>query len=79
MRNFLSTLGETRGIIFTIIVVATSIAAALTAEVTVSHLVGRVEKLESDLGAARAKIAALTASQSKLSTSIDTPIARSDR
>jgi hypothetical protein len=60
MRNFLGTLGKTPGNVATIIVVAISIAAALTVAVVISSLIARVEKLESGLGTAQAKIVELT-------------------
>jgi hypothetical protein len=47
------------------------IAAALTGAVVVAGLAGRVEKLESDLGTAQAKIVELTASLSRLSANVD--------
>jgi len=55
-----------------IVVVALSATAALTAAVAVSSLVARIEKLESDLGRAQTKLVELTASQSRLSASVDT-------
>jgi septal ring factor EnvC (AmiA/AmiB activator) len=67
--NFIGTPGKAPG---TIIAIAASIAAALTAVVLVSSLIARIEKLETDLQTAQAKIVELTASQSRLSTSIDT-------
>jgi hypothetical protein len=55
----------------TIVAIAILIVAALGGAVVVSSLIGRIEKLESDLGKAQAGIVALAASQSKLSASID--------
>jgi hypothetical protein len=72
MRNFIGTLGRASGNVAAIIAIAASIAAALTVAVVVSGLIDRVEKLESDVGTAQAKIAELTKSQTRLSASIDT-------
>jgi prefoldin subunit 5 len=72
MRNFIGTLGRASGNLAAIIAIAASIAAALTVAVVVSGLIDRVEKLESDVGTAQAKIAELTKSQTRLSASIDT-------
>ena len=69
MFNFIGARGNTPG---TIIPIAAFIAAGLTAAVVVSTLIARVEKLETDLQTAQAKIVELTASQSRLSASIDT-------
>ena len=71
MRNFVGILGRAPGHVAATIAIAASIAAALTIAVVVSGLVNRVEKLESDLGAAQAKIAELTKSQTRMSASID--------
>jgi mannitol-specific phosphotransferase system IIBC component len=77
MRNFVGTLGRAPGNVaavihgFRIIAIAVSVAAALTLAFVVSAVISRVEKLESDLGTAQAKIAELTASQIRLSASID--------
>jgi hypothetical protein len=72
MRSFLGRLRSAPDKVAMIVVVAMSITAALTAAVVVSSLVGRVERLESDLGRAQTKLAELTASQSRLSASVDT-------
>ena len=72
MQNFLGTLRKAPANVAMIIAVAASTAAALTAAVAASSLVSRVEKLESDLGRAQSKLVELTASQSRLSASIDT-------
>jgi hypothetical protein len=69
MSNFIGARGKALG---TIIAIAASIAAALTAAVVVSRLISRVEKLEADLQTAQTRIVELTASQSRLSASIDT-------
>jgi mannitol-specific phosphotransferase system IIBC component len=69
MSNFIGRPGKAPG---TMIAIAASIATALTAAVVVSSLIARVEKLESDLRTAQANIVELTASQSRLSASIDT-------
>jgi hypothetical protein len=66
MRNFLAMLTRASGV-----ALATLIVAALGGAVVVSSLIGRIEKLESDLGKAQARIVELAASQSKLSASID--------
>jgi len=70
MHNFLATLGRASGVA-TIIALATLIVVALAGAVVISSLIGRVEKLESDLGTAQARIVELAASQSKLNASID--------
>ena len=72
MRNFIGAPGKAPGNVATMIAIAASIAAALTAAVVVSSLIARVERLESGLRTAQAKIVELTASQSGLSASIDT-------
>jgi len=72
MPNFLGTLRKASGKVAVIIAVAISATAALTAAVVVSSLVARIEKLESDLGRAQTKLVELTASQSRLSASVDT-------
>jgi len=72
MPNFLGRLRSTPGKVAMIVVVALSATAALTAAVAVSSLVARIEKLESDLGRAQTKLVELTASQSRLSASVDT-------
>jgi hypothetical protein len=72
MGDFVGTPGRARGNVAATIAIAASIAAALTIAVVVSGLVDRIEKVESDLGAAQAKIAELTKSQARLSASIDT-------
>src|SRR6266436_3184347 len=63
-------LGRASGVA-TIIALATLVVVALGGAVVISSLIGRVEKLESDLGKAQARIVELAASQSRLSTSID--------
>jgi hypothetical protein len=68
MHNFLAMLTRASGVA-TIIAAATLIVAALSGAVVIWSLIGRVEKLESDLGKAQARIVELTASQS--SASID--------
>jgi hypothetical protein len=72
MRNFIGTPGKAAGNVATVIAIAVSIAAVLTAAVVVSSLTVRVARLESDLRTAQAKIVEFTASQSTLSASIDT-------
>jgi predicted nuclease with TOPRIM domain len=47
------------------------VIGALSGVVVISNLIGRVEKLESDLGRAQARITELAASQSRLNASID--------
>lgn len=68
MRNFIGTPGNAA----TMIAIAASLAAVLTAVVVVSSLTARVDRLESDLRTAQAKIVELAASQSTLSAGIDT-------
>jgi hypothetical protein len=70
MHSFLAMLTRASGVA-TIIALATLIVVALGGAVVISSLIGRVEKLESDLGKAQARIVELAASQSKLSASID--------
>jgi septal ring factor EnvC (AmiA/AmiB activator) len=72
MSNFIGMPGKAPGNVAAIIAIAASIAAGLTAAVVVSSLIARVEKLATDLQTAQAKIVELTASQSRLSASIDT-------
>jgi L-asparagine transporter-like permease len=72
MQSFLGTLRKAPGYVAPIIAVAMSTTAALTAAIVVSSLVGRVEKLESDLARAQTKLVELTAAQSRLNASIDT-------
>jgi hypothetical protein len=72
MQSFLGTLRKAPGYVALIIAVAMSTTAALTAAIVVSSLVGRVEKLESDLARTQTKLVELTAAQSRLSASIDT-------
>ncbi|HEV7982837.1 MAG TPA: hypothetical protein VGP86_08065 [Xanthobacteraceae bacterium] len=72
MQSFLGTLRKAPGYVALIIAVAMSTTAALTAAIVVSSLVGRVEKLESDLARAQTKLVELTAAQSRLNASIDT-------
>jgi hypothetical protein len=67
MLNLLATL---RGVT-TIFALTTLVVAVLSAAVAISSLIGRVEKLELDLGRAQARIVELAASQSKLSAGID--------
>jgi len=67
MHNFLATLRR----VSTIFVLTMLAIAALSGGVVISSLIGRVEKLESDLGRAQARIVELAASQSRLSVSID--------
>jgi hypothetical protein len=70
MHNFLAMLTRASGVA-TIFALATLIVVALGGAVVISSLIGRVEKLESDLGKAQARIVELAASQSKLNASID--------
>jgi hypothetical protein len=70
MRNFLAMLGRASGVA-AIIALATLTVVMLGGAVVISSLIGRVEKLESDVGKAQARIVELTASQSKLGASID--------
>jgi hypothetical protein len=72
MQSFLGTLRKAPGYVALIIAVAMSTTAALTAAIVVSSLVGRVEKLESDLARTQTKLVELTAAQSRLSASTDT-------
>jgi hypothetical protein len=72
MSNFVSMPGRASGNVAAMVAIASSIAAALTAVVVVSSLIARVDRLESDLGTAQAKIVELTASQSRLTATIDT-------
>ena len=67
MHNFLATLRR----VATIFALTMLVIAALSGGVVISSLIGRVEKLESDLGRAQARIVELAASQSRLSLSID--------
>lgn len=64
---FLATLRR----VATIFALTMLVIAALSGGVVISSLIGRVEKLESDLGRAQARIVELAASQSRLSASID--------
>ena len=66
MHNSLAALRRPSGVT-TIIALATLVIAVLSGVVVISSLIGRVEKLESDLGKAQAKIVELAASQSRLS------------
>lgn len=70
MRNFLAALGGASSVA-TITAVATFVVVALSGAFAISSLIGRVEKLESDLTKAQARIVELAASQTKLSASID--------
>jgi predicted PurR-regulated permease PerM len=70
MRDFVATLGRASSVV-TIVALATLVVAVLVGAVVISSLIGRVEKLESDLGKAQARIVALDASQSTPSASID--------
>jgi hypothetical protein len=72
LRIFIDVMRKAPGHVATIVFVAISIAVALTAAAVVASLVGRVERLESDLGTAQAKIVELSASLSRLSTNVDT-------
>ena len=67
MHNFLATLRR----VATIFALTMLVIAALSGGVVISSLIGRVEKLESDLVRAQARIVELAASQSRLSASID--------
>ena len=67
MHNFLPTLRR----VATIFALITLIIAALSGGVVISGLIDRIEKLESELGRAQARIVELAAPQSKLSASID--------
>jgi hypothetical protein len=69
---FIDVTRRTPGRVVTIMSVAISMAVVLAAGVTVTSLIGRVERLESDLGTARLKIDELTASLSRLSANVDT-------
>ena len=70
MRNFLAALGRASGIA-PITAIAALVVVALSGAFAISSLIGRVEKLESDLAKAQAQIVELAASQTKLSASID--------
>jgi len=72
MRHFLAMLPKVPCRPGTNIAVATSLAVALTAVTVVFGLMGRVERLESDLRMARTRLAELTMSQSRLSDDIHT-------
>jgi hypothetical protein len=56
MQSFLGRLQKAPGHVAMFIAVAISTAAALTAVIAVSSMVGRVEKLESDLAKARSDL-----------------------
>jgi predicted PurR-regulated permease PerM len=70
MHDFLAMLRRSSGVA-TLIAVTTLVIAALSGAVVISSLIGRVGKLESDLGRAQARITELAASQSRLNASID--------
>jgi hypothetical protein len=70
MNDFLATLRRSSGIA-TLIVLTTPLIAVLSGAVVISGLIGRVEKLESDLGQAQARIIELATSESRLSASMD--------
>jgi predicted PurR-regulated permease PerM len=72
VRIFIASLGRTTGRVATIVFVAISVVVVLSAAAVVASLVGRVERLESDLGTAQTKIVQLTASLSRLSANVDT-------
>jgi hypothetical protein len=69
MHDFLAALRRSSGVA-TLIALTTLVLAVLGGAVVISSLIGRIEKLELDLGKAQARITELAASQSKLSTSI---------
>jgi hypothetical protein len=56
MHNFLGVLRRASGNVVMIVVVATLIVVALSGAVLVSSLIGRVEKLESDLKSLRSDL-----------------------
>ena len=70
MHNSLAALRRPSGVT-TIIALATLVIAVLSGVVVISSLIGRVEKLESDLGKAQARIVELAASQLRLSATIN--------
>jgi hypothetical protein len=72
VRIFIASLERVPGRVATIVFVAISVVVVLSAAAVVASLVGRVERLESDLGTAQAKIVGLTASRSRLSANVDT-------
>jgi chromosome segregation ATPase len=67
MHDFLATLREHSSVAM---LMALAIAV-VSGAVVISSLIGRVEKLESDLGRAQARITELAASQSRLNASTD--------
>jgi hypothetical protein len=67
MLNVVATLRR----VTTTFALTTFVIAVLSGAVAISSLIGRVEKLELDLGSAQARIVELAASQSRLSASID--------
>jgi hypothetical protein len=69
MYDFLATLRRSSGVV-TLIALTTLVIAVLSGAVVISSLIGRVEKLESDLGRAQARVTELAASQSRLSASM---------
>jgi hypothetical protein len=70
MRDFLAALRRSSGVA-TLIALTTLVSAVLSGAVVISSLIGRVEKLELDLGKAQARITELAASQSRLNASMD--------
>jgi hypothetical protein len=70
MYDFLAALRRSSGVA-TLIALTTLVIAALSGAVVISGLIGRVEKLESDLGRSQARITELAASQSRLTASMD--------
>jgi hypothetical protein len=70
MRDFLATPRRPSGVA-ALIAFTTLVIAVLSGAVVISSLIGRVEKVESDLGRAQARITELAASQSRLNASMD--------
>jgi predicted PurR-regulated permease PerM len=70
MHDFLAALRRSSGVA-TLIALTTLVIAVLSGAVVISSLIGRVERLESDLGKAQARITELAASQSRLNASMD--------
>jgi hypothetical protein len=70
MRDFVATLKRPSGVA-TLIALTTLVIAVPSGAVVISSLIGRVEKLEADLGRAQARMTELTSSQSRLKSSMD--------
>jgi len=70
MHDFLASLRRSAGVA-TLIALTTLVIAVVSGVVVISGLISRVEKLESDVGRAQARIVELTASESRLNASVD--------